>query len=100
MKAEQYRPSFCDGPELKQVHFANTKELLKIDWIKTWADDKNFHRFSISRDTSGILEVPQHTLMAEFKEGLEWWVISCIRDKDINGIDNLPEWEAKYKKEE
>ena len=69
MKAEQYRPNFFSGFERKQNHFNNTYELLKIEWVKNFSDNKKFHQFSISRDTSKILDKPQHTLMAEYENG-------------------------------
>lgn len=97
MKAEQYRPNFFSGFEQSQNHFNTTDELLNIDWVKNFKENPNFHRFSISRDESKILDKPQHTLMAEYKNGFGWWGVAFIRDEDISGINDLPEWKAKYK---
>jgi len=99
MKVEQHIPNFCDEFKLAQSYFTNTKELLNIKWIKSFASDKNFYRFSIHRDVSEMLDKsdkPQHTLMAEYENGLTWWVIAFIRNKNISGINDLPEWKPKY----
>jgi len=97
MTAEQYRPNYFSGFHQEETHFSNTEELLNIDWVKNFADDNEFYRFSLSRDKDKYGGKPQHTLMAERKNGFEWWVVAMIRDEDISGIDDLPEWEAKYK---
>lgn len=99
MIAEEYKPSFFSGFQKKKNHFSNTEELLNIEWVKNFANDNEFHRFSLSRDRDNTKygRKPQHTLMAEIKNGFEWWVVAMIRDEDISGIDDLPEWEAKCK---
>jgi hypothetical protein len=96
MLAEQYRPNFFSGFEQKKNHFSNTEELLNIEWVKNFANDNEFHRFSLSRYKNKYGGMPQHTLMAERKNGFEWWVVAMIRDEDISGINDIPEWEAKY----
>ncbi len=97
MIAEQYRPNFFSGFQQEENHFSNTKELLNIEWVKNFSNDNEFHRFSLSRDKDKYGGKPQHTLMAEINNGFEWWVVAMIRDEDISGIDDLPEWKAKYK---
>ena len=97
MKAEQYRPNFFSGFEQSKNDFNTTEELLNIEWVKSFKEDPNFHQFSITRDESGILDKPQHTLMAEYENGFKWWVVAFIRDKDISGIKDLPEWISKHK---
>ncbi len=99
MKAEQHHPSFFSGFEQEQNHFDNSEQLLNIEWIKSFAKHDNFYRFSISRDKCKTSDMPHHTLMAEYKNGFEWWVVAFIRNEDISGIDDLPEWKAKYKNE-
>ena len=96
MEAEQYRPNFFSGFEQEKNHFNNSNELLNIDWIKNFAKNDNFHRFSIKRDKHA--GKPQHVLVAEYDNGFRWWVVALIRDKDISRIDDVPEWEAKYTK--
>ena len=97
MKAEKYTPTYFSGDEQKQDFFNNSEQLLNIEWIKSFKEHDNFHRFSLIRDKS---DSPKHTLMAEYDKGFSWWVVAYIKDKDISGIDDLPEWEAKYKKSE
>lgn len=94
MIAKQYRPNFFDGFEKNESHFSSTDELLEIDWVKNFTNDDNFHRFSLSRDKRGT---HNHTLMAEYNDGFEWWVVAFINEEDISGIDDLPEWKSKYK---
>ena len=71
---------------------------MDIDWIKNFSNRDNFHRFSISRSEKIYDGTFQHHLMAEYDNGYEWWVVAFIRDDDISGINDLPEWEAKDKK--
>jgi hypothetical protein len=97
MKAEQYRPNFFSGFEQEQNNFDNTQKLLNIEWVKSFSNHDNFHRFSLSRDENKYGGKPQHSLMAEYNNGFEWWVVAMIRDENISGIDDIPEWEAKYK---
>lgn len=97
MKAEQYRPSYFSGFEQEQNHFDNTEQLLNIEWIKKFACRNNFHKFSLSRDSDKYDGKPQHTLMAEYNNGFEWWVVAFIGDEDISGISDMPEWVAKDK---
>lgn len=97
MKAERYRPAFFEGFEDEENTFENTEQLLNIPWIKSFSNNPNFHRFSIGRDKNPHYTTyfkPQHNLMAEYKDGAEWWVVAFIRDKDISGIDDLPEWDV------
>ena len=78
----EYVPGFVDnGEDLKEVTFKTTKELLKIPFVKRWSKDKEFYRFSISDEN----------LMAEFKNGKEWWVIGNIeRPEEVD----LPQWKS------
>lgn len=97
MIAEQYRPIFFSGFEKKKAHFSNTEELLDIEWVKEFSDDDEFYRFSLSRDKCKHGRKPQHTLMVERKNGFQWYVVAMIRDEDISGLNDLPEFEPKDK---
>jgi len=98
MKVEQHIPASFSGFNRAKEEFNTIDELLNIDWIKKFAERDDFYRFSLARDKNSNSDKPQHVLMVEYKKGLEWWVIAYIRDKDISGIKDLPEWEAKYEK--
>ncbi len=69
MKAIQYRPTFYSGFTNKEVEFDTVEELLNIDFVKSWSEDKGFCRYSLSGDH----------LMAEFNNGKNWWVVCFIR---------------------
>lgn len=95
MIAERYTPTFVDDPIPSHVEFNNKEELFNIDWVKNFAKRENFHRFSMSRQKGDWPRKPQHSLMAEYDNGYEWWVVAHIRDKDISAIDDIPNIEYK-----
>lgn len=99
MKAERYLPNYFSGFKPERNQFDNSKELFGIDWISDFKETDGFHRFSIGRDAEYVEhnKQPQHVLMAEYKDGYEWWVVAFIRDKDISGIDDIPNWKPKNK---
>jgi hypothetical protein len=81
-KFTQHVPSFVDISERFESEFNNTEELLEFNYVQAWSNLSHFHQFSIS----------DNKLMAEFKDGTEWWVIGYIKNpKDIQ----LPEWVYK-----
>ena len=95
MKVEQYRPNFFSGFYQEKNYFSNTEELLNIEWIKEFANDNEFYRFSLSRDKNKYGGIYQHTLMSEKRNGFKWVVVAFIRDEDISGINDIPEWQEK-----
>jgi hypothetical protein len=101
-KIKQYRPSFFSGFENEDIEFNSVEELLAIDWVKNFANESNqpqpkFHQFSISE-----LEHPsdelKYLLMAEYKEGTEWYVVGYINATEI--INTLPTWKPKESEDE
>jgi len=54
----------------QMVGFDTTEELLEIDFVKGMSEIKDFYRYSVSGNH----------LMAEYKNGKEWWVIGTIRN--------------------
>lgn len=74
----QYRPAFFEGFENETVEFSSLKEMLEIPWVKHFSTDPTFHQFSISNDN----------LMAEYREGREWWVVGFLKDPNVE----LPAW--------
>lgn len=90
----QHIPAFISGGEPKSNEFSSLEELFNIDWVKQWADTNEFHRFSLSSDK--YLSGGVH-LMAEYKEGTEWWVVGYISDDEITR--QLPIWKPVEKKQ-
>jgi hypothetical protein len=80
-------PNFIDvdDDQKKPAEYSTQDELLTIPWIKQWAENKNFHQFSIAKQRG----YDSH-LMAELKGGREWWVIGYLSSDD--GL-TLPKWE-------
>lgn len=64
-------PNFVSGIEPQEIEFNNLTELMAIPWVKQWADDENFFRFSVS---DGCY------LLAEVDAGKKWWVIGYLSD--------------------
>ena len=76
---KQYIPNYVDGIDPETVKFFSTEELLKIPFVESWSKYPEFFQYSLS----------ENLLMAEFKDGKEWWVVGYIYG-DI--IINLPKW--------
>ena len=75
----QYRPAFFEGFENETVQFNTLEEMLAIPWVKNFAANPDFYRFSIS----------DRHLMAEYRAGREWRVVGFLRDPNVG----LPAWE-------
>lgn len=86
-KIEMYRPGFVDD-DGKEYEFETTIDLLSIEDVNRFSEIPNFHRFSISRRGEKFI------LMAEYKDGFEWWVVGYMSQR----VD-LPEWKAKEREE-
>ena len=76
----QHIPGFVDCDEPPDIiDFSSTEELLNIDWIKSWAEDSDFVRFSKSKNL----------LMVELKD--KFYVLGYIKNpKDVE----LPTWKV------
>ena len=86
-KIKQYRPAYFSGFENQVNNFNSIDELINIDWIKNFTEDKDFFRLSISL-AGGF--TTKHHLMAEYKNGESWYVVGSI-DKDTCKLsDELP----------
>lgn len=92
-KIKQYFPAFCDF-ESNIESFDSNDELLNIPFVKKFRNE-NFYRFSISNNF----------LMAEYKNGFEWFVIGIILDSNDKKVNDyiylqtgtkLPKFKAKY----
>lgn len=84
---KQYRPSFFSGFEIQQNRFETLEQLLNIEWVKKFSKYENFYRYSI--DLAEHYET-SHTLMAEYKNGNEWWIVGFIDKKTkIKGIETF-----------
>lgn len=82
----QIRSSFNDPDDkMFSCQFETMEDLLHHDYVRRHTVYRHFFRFSI---------IPRdNTLMAEFTDGFEWWVVGRIDDpSDLH----LPEWRAKY----
>ena len=109
----QHRPAYYTGYENKTVEFNSLEELLKIEFVDNFKkaynkpfpenisagmvdlmdygqDNAGFYRFSISKRFNG-----ETILMAEYKQGKEWWVVGYITNDEKGITNSLPVWEAK-----
>jgi len=94
MKIIQYRPAYFEGYKNEENKFNSIDELLNIPWIKSFSKYDDFYQFSLERDKDGFYNF-QHSLMAEFKKGKEWWVVGNINEKDIHLLDKMIEWKPR-----
>jgi hypothetical protein len=95
----QHRPAYFEGFENLEGDVPNVERLLEIEFIKNFGTLPNFHRFSFG---SGI-ETPTGwmvTLMAEYREGYEWWVVAYLWPQHRDELEGLPKWEAMYTEQE
>jgi hypothetical protein len=70
-KIQRYRPACFSGYDEESASFNSLDELMEIEWIASWKEHTDFYKYSISRN---------QWLMAEFKEGREWWVIGYFHE--------------------
>lgn len=81
----QIRSSFNDPDDkMFSCQFETLEDLLRHDFIRRNTAYRSFFRFSIAED---------NTLMAEYRDGFEWWVVGHIDDP--SGL-HLPAWRTKY----
>lgn len=92
----QYRPAFFEGFENEEGEVANVEELLKLEFVHNFWLSPKFHRFSIG---TGI-ETPSGwmvTLMAEYRQGYEWWGVAYLWPQHREELEPLPQWKGLYK---
>ncbi len=93
----QHRPDYVSGFENEKIQFTSVVELLNIKFVdnfkRTFYGNINFdfYRYSISKysDHKGY----EYALMAEFKNGAEWWVVGFIDEYEV--IKELPVFEEE-----
>lgn len=80
----QHRPAYVEGLENTTVEFDDYESLVRIPFVKQFAEITGFSHFAIS----------DNALMAVYKEGFEWWVIGHIADP---GAVKIKKWDGgKY----
>jgi len=94
-KIRQYFPNFYSGFDPQTIEFNTQKELLKIDFVKGFSENKTFFRYSLIIDDNKTSEF-KSTLMAEYKNGYKWFVVGSIDNVDSL---NLPKWKSKDREE-
>ena len=92
-KIKKYRPGYFSGFKSEVIEFSSLNEMLAIDWVRDFSNDKNFYRFSISNTLD---ENYKYNLVAEYESGYAWWVVGCV-DSDIDIVNELPIFNPKYK---
>jgi hypothetical protein len=110
MKVRQHIPGFVDTrPLIAEVK--TQAELLALPFIHRWSEGSPyivhspFHRFSVHRKYWGNTEQDPkteqlHLLLAEFREGREWWVVANLTGEDsLKILEGLPEWEPQDRHE-
>lgn len=77
----QHIPAFVEtGDEpRKRANFESLAQLLEIPFVKSWTDERDFHKLSVS----------DHLLIAEQRGGRSWWVVGSLRES----VPELPEWD-------
>lgn len=78
---QRYRPAFFEGFLSETVPFDTVPRLLEIPWVAHFKSRPDFHQFSIYGTA----------LMAEYKDGSEWWVVGYLKNPYIR----LPKWKPR-----
>lgn len=87
-KIKRYRPAYFSGYEDESASFNSLDDLMKIEWIASWTEHKDFHQFSISRE---------QWLMCEVKDGTQWWVVGYFEQVYNDVAKSFPIWTPKDK---
>lgn len=85
----QHIPAFFDGFEQHTADVETIEDLDRIKWIRSWRDDPGFYRFSFA--PLNQRHPARGLLMAELKEGREWWVVGSMSEP----LEGLPLWQKK-----
>lgn len=88
MRFTKHIPNCVDtSDENLPIEFSTLEELLQIPFVKKFADDGTFYRYSMNEEH----------LMAEYNNGYEWWTIG-----KLEGVPTplLPQAEFKYTEED
>lgn len=86
-KIRQHIPNWISGYENQEVEFEGLDDLLAIEFVNGFKERGDFYRFSI--DPAPFDN--KHLLMAEYRDGKEWWVVGYLNEK----VD-LPKWKPVY----
>ena len=87
IKYRQHIPGFVDTDEpIKEGTVATVAELLALPWITRKEKISGFYRFSVARGS-------YPTLMVEYDNGREFWVVAHIK----GDTSELPDWKPPPK---
>jgi hypothetical protein len=90
-------PNYIEGVTPRVARFDSAAALLAIDFVAKWRDDPlgfgPFEQFSIAEEGA------EYSLMAEFNDGREWWVVGRLKLPNLAMIDGLNRWEPPDERE-
>lgn len=86
LKLTEHTAIHTSKGEPEAILFNSTKELLKINFVKSHSKQDGFFRYSVHR-SAGDFRIP---LIAEYKNGERWIIIGHI-DGDVSKLE-LPDW--------
>jgi hypothetical protein len=94
----QHRPAFFEGFTNEEGDLPDLDEVLKLEFVNNFSLSPKFHRFSIGSEvaSSPLYSGWMTTLMAEYREGREWWVVAYLWPEDRSELNSLPKWEPIY----
>jgi hypothetical protein len=92
MRIVRYFPAFVDRFDEPEIYseFSSLDELFSIEWVKSWANEPGFDRFSTST-------TDRKYLMAEFSRPRSWSVVGFF---GANYELSLPILDTKRMKDE
>jgi hypothetical protein len=99
IRVSQYHPSFFEGFDNWTGEVETLEELLGLEFVARWTGLPEFYRFSLQRDyvaqdyfAPGDPPRSISLLIAEVKEGREWWVVAKLEGEDLYAFGRLPEF--------
>jgi hypothetical protein len=94
MKLKQHIPDYVDTDSYT-IEADSITEILNDPRVASWTKLPSFFRFSYEKYPDRPFEVTYPaTLMAEFRNGAEWWVVGYLTE-----IPNLPIWDIPGKED-
>ena len=93
MKFTERYPNYVDVVKRLSYEVNSIDDFKKLDRVKNAINWPDFYRLSIDdrNQTYGRM-----LLMAETKNGYEWWAIGWLDGPYEDWLDNIPDWEPKY----
>ena len=87
----QYRPDYFTEFENEEKSFNSLEDLFNIEFVHNFRKLPNFFKYSVSIHPSD--KERKYTLMAEYRDGYDWYVIGFMSESEV--VKELPNIEFR-----